>query len=232
MNVVASYFDDFLSLIFPVTCAACGNSLYKHEETICTICINQLLKTNFHLDKDNPVAKHFWGKVEIENAAAFLYFEKGGKVQNLMHQFKYRQRPEIGTEIGELYGDQLKSSGVFNSCDVIIPVPLHKSKLRSRGYNQSEFFATGLSQNLGIPTDFTNLYRAIKTSSQTRKKAYDRFKNMEDIFRLKETDAFEDKHILLVDDVITTGSTLEACAATLLKVPNTKVSIATMAYAK
>lgn len=229
---VASYWEDFLSLIFPQVCVACEGALYKHEKNLCTICQNQLPRTDFHLDKDNPVAKHFWGKVEIENASAFLYFEKGGRVQSLMHYFKYKNMPEVGAEIGELYGRDLKATKTFSDCDLIIPVPLHPSKLLSRGYNQSEFFATGLSSILGMPTDFINLYRAVKTSSQTKKKAYDRFKNMEDIFRLNTPKELENKHILLVDDVVTTGSTLEACANTILKIPGTKISIATMAYAK
>lgn len=232
MQAVKSYFSDFISLIFPRSCLACGSSLYKHEGSICTICLHQLPKTNFHLQPGNMVAKHFWGKAPLEAGASLYYFEKGSRVQNLLHQFKYRKFTEIGTELGLLYGRELKKAEPYNTCDYIIPVPLHKSKLRKRGFNQSAIFAEGLSQAMGIPIQLDNLVRVVATETQTKKHAYERYQNTSEIFHLTNPELLKDKHVLLVDDVITTGSTLEACVATLQKAEGVRVSVATIACAK
>ncbi len=232
MALIKSYFSDFVSLIFPRSCLACGSSLFKHENSICTMCLHQLPKTNFHLEPDNMVTKHFWGKVPLEAGASLYYFEKGGRVQNLLHQFKYKKFTEVGMELGLLYGKKLKKAEPYQSCDYIIPVPLHKSKLKKRGFNQSAIFAEGLSQAMSIPTLFDNLVRKIATQTQTKKHAYERYQNTSAIFELKNPKQLEGKHILLVDDVITTGSTLEACIAALQRAQNVKVSVATIACAK
>lgn len=223
---------DFVSLIFPRACLACGNSLYKHEGSICTICLHQLPKTGFHRQADNMVARHFWGKTPIEAGASLFYFEKGGRVQNLLHQFKYKKFTAVGTELGKLYGKDLKDAEPYNTCDYIIPVPLHKSKLRKRGFNQSAVFASGLSGEMGIPTLFDNLIRKVATDTQTKKRAFERYENTSSIFEITNAEELKGKHILLVDDVITTGSTLEACVAALQQADGVKVSIATIACAK
>lgn len=223
---------DFLSLFYPIICLACGKTLYKGEEIICTYCNYHLPKTNFHVDKDNPIIRHFWGKVSIHSAASYYFFNKGEKVQHLIHQLKYKGQKEIGVFIGKQYGHDLKGTPLFNEVDIIVPVPLHAKKKRKRGYNQSELFAMGLAESMKKELDVKTLYRARASETQTKKSRFERWKNVEEVFTLHDKEIFKGKHILLVDDVITTGSTLEACAQSLLQVPDVKVSIATIAYAQ
>lgn len=223
--------NDFISLIYPKNCASCGNSLFKHEECLCTFCRYHLPKTNFHLQAGNPVEKLFWGRADLVSATAYYAFGKGGKVQHLIHQLKYNGKKEIGLAVGKLYGHELKQSGKYETVDTIIPVPLHDKKKKKRGYNQSEYFAEGLSKSLNVSTDTTTLIRANESETQTKKSRFSRWQNVESIFHVAEPGKLENKHILLVDDVVTTGSTLEACALTLLKIPNVKVSVAAIAFA-
>lgn len=223
--------NDFISLIYPKNCASCGNSLFKHEECLCTFCRYHLPKTNFHLQNGNPVEKLFWGRADIVSAVAYYAFGKGGKVQHLIHQLKYNGKKEIGLTVGKLYGQELKQSGKYELIDTIIPVPLHEKKKKKRGYNQSEYFAEGLSKSLHVSTDTTTLIRANESETQTKKSRFSRWQNVESIFHVAEPEKLTNKHILLVDDVVTTGSTLEACALTLLKISDVKVSIATIAFA-
>jgi ComF family protein len=222
---------DFLSLIYPQLCMACGKSLYNKEVCLCTFCRYNLPKTNFHLQPENPVSKLFWGRVNITSAASYYQFSKGGKVQKLIHQLKYKDQKEIGLFIGQLYGNDLRSSEVFNSVDLVIPIPLHPKKLKKRGYNQSALFAEGIGLSMNKMHDLTNVSREIAADSQTRKSRFNRWKNVESNFRVKYPEKLKNKHVLIVDDVITTGSTLEACAQAILAVPGTKVSIVTIAYA-
>ena len=224
--------QDFISLFYPMICMACGKSLYKYEYCLCTYCIYHLPKTNFHLQEINPVIKLFWGRVNIQAASAYYNFSKGGKIQHLIHELKYHGQKEIGITLGKLYAKDLELSPLFNGLDIIIPIPLHPKKLRKRGYNQSECFASGLSKMLNIGVDTKNVYRAQASETQTKKTRFNRWKNVEDIFKIKEAEKLEGKHILLVDDVITTGSTFEACAQALLGIRNTKVSVAAIAYAQ
>ncbi len=229
---IFSIFSDFFHLFYPKICSACGVSLYKHEDVICTKCLYEIPKTNFNLGKDNIVAQIFWGRFPVESAGAFYFFRKGSKVQHLLHQFKYKNSPEIGVKIGQLYGiDLLKSGDPIP--DVIIPIPLHPRKEVIRGYNQSERFAEGLSQSLGIPVDTTNFIRNTFTETQTKKGRFDRWNNVKDIFICVDPELFNNKHILLVDDVITTGATIESSAQKLLSYENihVKISIAAMAIA-
>jgi ComF family protein len=223
--------DDFISLIFPRICVSCGKSLYKSENSICTYCAYHLPKTNFHTDNENPVAKIFWGRINIHSASAYYNFGKGGKVQHLIHQLKYRGQKDIGVTLGKLYGYDLRKCSNFRSVETIIPVPLHPRKEKKRGYNQSEYFAKGLSETMNVPTDFGTLYRSYASETQTKKSRFSRWKNVETIFQLKDFASLKGKHILLVDDVITTGATLEACAQTLMNIPEVKISVATIAYA-
>jgi ComF family protein len=224
-----SLIDDFISLIFPKICACCGNSLWKHEETICTYCDFHLPKTNFHLEQDNPVSRTFWGRSRIESATAYYYFNKGNKVQRLIHLLKYKGRRDIGIFLGERQGHLLKNSPFFNSVEVIIPVPLHKKKLMKRGYNQSEQFAIGLGKTMNLPVNPYILSRQKNTETQTKKSRFSRWQNVSKMFVLKDLILLEGKHILLVDDVITTGATLESCIQTLSTVPGIKISVAAIA---
>jgi ComF family protein len=232
MKLQRGYLADFVSLLFPELCAACRESLVANEHLICTDCLYNLPFTNFHLQPDNIVARQFWGKIPIEGAYAFYYFTKGGKIQNLMHQFKYNGMKQIGNLLGNIAGEQLLKNDIFKTADLIIPVPLHKKRMKQRGYNQSTCFAQGLAQKLNAAVEDNNLVRTIATETQTHKSRFARFENMQEVFVVKDPDKLINKHVLLVDDIITTGSTLEACGAQLLKVEGLKLSIATIAYAE
>ena len=210
---------------------ACGDSLYKKEECICTYCRYHLPKTNFHLEADNEVSKIFWGRADLLSAAAYYYFNKGSRVQNLLHQLKYKGQKEVGTFIGNLYGKELLESALFNTVNMIIPVPLHPKKKKRRGFNQSDYFAEGLSQGMGVEWSPEILIRAVANESQTKKSRFMRWQNVDSIFQVKQENQIAGKHVLLVDDVVTTGATLEASAQSLLKIPGTKVSIVTIACA-
>lgn len=222
--------DDFLSLIFPKVCYACGKSLFKKEECVCTYCHYHLPRTNFHMDPANPVLKLFWGRVDIRAASSMYLFNKGGKVQKLIHQLKYRGKKEIGVSLGKYYGKDLRKSDAFAKVEVVMPVPLHLQKLKKRGYNQSEMFAQGLAESLEVKHDTSTLVRTKVSQTQTKKSRFDRWKNVEEIFHITDPEKIRGKHILLVDDVVTTGSTLEACAAKILEVSGTTVSVATTSY--
>lgn len=232
MKLLRAYLADFVSLLFPELCHACGESLVDGEELICTDCLYNLPYTNFHQQPDNIVARQFWGKVKTEAAYALFYFTKGGKVQQLMHQFKYKHTPLIGNKLGQLAGGQLNQSKAFQHIDAVIPVPLHKSRLRKRGYNQSACFAEGLAETLNTKVIVHNLVRTKATETQTHKSRFERSVNMQDVFTVNDPDELADKYVLLVDDVVTTGATLESCAAALLTVPGLRLSIATIAYAE
>lgn len=218
-----------VELFYPRVCMACGRSLIKEEEILCTHCELKLPKTNFHLWTDNPVLKIFDGRSKVYSASVRYYYKKGGNVQNLLQNFKYRGYSSIGVKIGSDYGHELMLSPDFKTVDYIIPVPLHYKKLKIRGFNQSERFAFGLSQSMHARIDAKNLIRNVHTSTQTKKSRWDRWLNVSSIFELTNPDKLRGKHILLVDDVITTGSTLEACLSVLGEVEDIKMSVAAIA---
>ncbi len=229
--MVMNYFSDFISLVFPRICAGCGNSLWKKEVVLCNFCEFHLPKTSFHHDLENPVTNLFLGRVNIIAGAAFLYFNKGGKVQRLVHQLKYKDRKDIGIHLGELYGQTLKYAPQFNSADVIIPVPLHKKKYMQRGYNQSEQIAIGLATAMKIPVNRHLLTRTKATETQTRKSRFSRYQNVKEIFSVASPQEWSGKHLVLVDDVITTGATLESCIQALATIPGARISVACIATA-
>lgn len=231
MNFLYDLWDDFISLLFPRLCPGCGNHLVRNEKLICTECYVLIPRTSYHLEEDNPVARLFWGRCLITRAAAFSYYNRGSRIRKLIHCLKYRGVREIGTELGRIYGTLLKSSDFINEIDIIIPVPLHPQKQKKRGFNQSEYIAAGLSESTGIPVNTISLFRVEMSQTQTKRTRYDRWTNVEGIFSLIDAGQLIGKHILLVDDVITTGSTLEACANELLKIEGTSVSVTALAYA-
>jgi len=222
------YVKDFLSIIFPKLCCGCGRGLTTTENSICLHCLNDLPYTNFHKQAENEVMKLFWGRVDVVAATAFVYFKKSSKVQKIMHQLKYHNQKQIGVELGNMYGKILASENVYNTVDLILPVPLHKSRFRKRGYNQSEQFAIGLSESMKVNVDTSVLVRVHASETQVNKSRYNRYKNMEDIFVAKFNPLY--KRILLVDDTITTGATLEACTLALQKVGYTHIIIVGIAF--
>jgi len=225
------YLRNFFSLLYPDLCAGCKKPLYEHEELICSYCWYHLPVTNFHQDRHNAAAKQLWGRVNLEYVASYLYFIKASSVQHIMHHLKYFGKPEVGIILGKRYGELLNETD-YKDIDIIVPVPLHPKKLKKRGYNQSEYFAWGLGESMQLPIEVGNLTRHTLTESQTTKKRFERYENMKAIFDVTEPEAFSNKHILLVDDVLTTGATIEACANKLLAVPGVKVSVVTLAYTK
>ena len=230
MQAFRTYLADFVSLIFPQLCPACRASLMANEDILCTDCLYNLPFTNFHQKPDNIVARQFWGKLNIEGAYALYYFNKGGKVQNMVHEFKYNGMQHIGNLLGNMAGKQLIQNPVFTTVDYIIPVPLHQKRLKTRGYNQSACFAEGLATSLSGIVELNNLIRTVATKTQTHKSRFARFQNMQEVFAVARPKVLENKHVLLVDDVITTGATLEACGAALLKAENLQLSLATLCF--
>ncbi|HLP06495.1 MAG TPA: ComF family protein [Paludibacter sp.] len=226
-----SFFTDLLNLVYPDLCTVCNANLMKHENLVCLSCLNGIPKTNFHLQADNPLERRFWGKVSISRGTAFFFFQKGSPFQKLLHALKYKGNKEIGELMGKYAAADLLESPHFAGIDYIIPVPLHPEKFRKRGYNQSEWIGRGLSQILGKPQHTTNLVRIQKNTTQTKKSVFERYENTDGIFKLLDNKLFEGKHILLVDDVLTTGSTLEACIKVLLETNGIKVSVFTLAIA-
>lgn len=223
--------EDLFSLFFPDLCLGCNQPLVKGEKILCSLCQFHLPRTHYQFDIDNPLARVFWGRVKVEAAASWCFFQKGNNVQQLLHQLKYNRRFDIGIYCGESFGAELRRSPLFNDIDAIVPVPLHPVKKRKRGYNQSELFGLGLSRTMDAILIPDVLVRETNSSTQTKKTRYNRWENVENIFRLERREAIIRKNLLLVDDVITTGATLEACARELLKAEGTKIWIASIAFA-
>ena len=231
MSYLYDLWDDFISLIFPRLCYACGNHLGRNEKLICTECYILIPRTGYHLQPDNPVEKLFWGRCRIEKAAAFSFYSRGSRIRNLIHNLKYRGIRVIGYELGRIYGLSLKDSDFINDLDIIIPVPLHPSKERVRGFNQSDIISQGISGATGLPVNSSALSRVTVSATQTKKSRYDRWTNVEGIFNVTDPGYLKGKHVLLVDDVITTGSTIESCTNELLKTEGGRVSVAALAVA-
>jgi ComF family protein len=229
--MLGNLFRDLIGLLFPDLCAACGVHLYRGERFICTKCRHDLPYSDHHLHADNAAAKKFWGRLELKAVFALLYFRKGSRVQNILHSLKYKNQPQLGIELGRMVAEKLLLSKAYLNIDLIVPVPLHRKREKMRGYNQSLMIAKGISEKLGLPVEEKNLQRRVATESQTRKGRFSRHENIAGVFELKDAAALTGRHILLVDDVITTGATLEACANELLKHGITKISIAALAFA-
>ncbi len=223
--------NDFTGIFYPNICLICGENLLKNEQQICLSCLNQIPRTNYHLVNDNPVEKRFWGKVPVYRGTSFFYFHKGSPFQKLLHELKYKGNKEIGEIMGKYAAVDLLESTDFISIDVIIPIPLHPKKFAKRGYNQSEWIGKGLSEILNKPQDLNTLRRVKENTTQTKKNVFERYENTEGIFEITDKEALREKHVLLVDDVLTTGSTLEAAANTLLQIAGVKISVFTLAIA-
>jgi len=226
-----SLINDFLALLYPRACEACGDSLYKHEDTLCNYCVLNLPKSEFHLDSTNPLCNALAGRVPVQIGASFYLFEKSGRIQRLLHAIKYEGQKELAEFIGKNYAADLIGTGYLAGPAIILPIPLHKKKLRIRGYNQSEWFARGLSAGLGIPMDTDILQRSKHTATQTKKKKFERWENVEGIFEAVNAGQLQNKHVILVDDVVTTGATIESAWLAIKNIPGVKVSVLSIAFA-
>ncbi len=222
-------FQSVLNLFFPKACAGCNSILLSDEKVICTSCRHEIPLTNHHKTINNEAFNKFYGRIDLEFAAAMLYFHKKGIVQEMIHKLKYKGHQEIGVLIGDWYSEELKFSKEIKTIDYIIPVPLHKKRLKERGYNQVTTFGKALSTNLNIPFNDTILVRNVYSKTQTKKTFLGRSDVVESVFGVNFDESLHYKHFLLLDDVITTGATLEACCREMLKIRGAKVSIVCMA---
>jgi len=225
-------FQSIINLFFPKVCSGCNSFLLTNENVICTICRHDIPLTNHHLILDNDAFKKFYGRIPVLHASALFYFHKKGIVQQLIHNLKYKGHEEIGTILGEWYAEELKTIDLFQTVDQIIPVPLHRRKLKERGYNQVTAFGEALSSSLNLDFNNSILVRNIYSKTQSKKNLLGRTEGIETIFDVSFTEKDHNKHFLLIDDVITTGSTLEACSRALLKIPGARISIVCMAMAQ
>lgn len=232
MVTINTAFGDFISLFFPHYCLACSRALAKGEEILCTACLIDLPKTNYHLRIENQIKNRLLGRLPLKHGWAFLKFRKSGVVQHLLHQLKYNNHPEVGVKLGQAYGFELLNQGFDKEFDLIVPVPLHPSRQRKRGYNQSAQFALGLSEALKVAWTDSISIRTRSSVTQTHKTKAERWDNVKDVFSIKEYDVVKDKRILLVDDVITTGATLEACGQHLVECGCKEISVACIAEAQ
>lgn len=221
-------------LFCPRVCAGCRGKLLDGEDTLCTRCRYEIPLTYFWREPDNEIRERLSNTIPVENASAFYFYGKSGVFRDMMHRFKYRHQKRIGLKLGRWYGRELAETGRYRDLDLIIPLPLHPLRRLERGYNQSEWLARGLSDRLGVPVDARSVVRVKRTRSQSvKKERKERMQNVQGVFGVRRPGALQGKHLLLVDDVLTTGSTLESCARTILKaVPDCRLSIAALAYAR
>ena len=231
--MLSSFWDNFIGLIFPRLCLACQEPLVGGENHLCTGCRAELPYTDFHLlpPSQNPLGRRFWGKLPIRHALSYLRFVRHGRVQHLLHELKYQGQRDVGTALGQLYGAELRAAGLAADFDLIVPVPLHPRKLVKRGYNQAAAFATGLAAGMQLPASNTALRRTANTRTQTKKTRAERWQNVATVFEVDKPADIIGRRVLIVDDVLTTGATLEACGAVLLAAGAAEVSIATIACA-
>lgn len=219
------WIDDLKELLFPRYCKVCRRRLMHSEQHLCIHCLLELPRTHYERDPNNLLMQHFMEWPEVIRATAYFYYYKEGEYSSLIHHLKYKDHPEVGTYLGRIAAMELKESGFFDGIDLIIPVPLSKKRYRQRGYNQCDYIAKGISKATSIDISNKSIERIVNTDTQTAKGRMDRWKNTEGIFRIKDATTLTGKHILLVDDVATTGATLHACTSALLTVPGVRVSV-------
>lgn len=223
--------NDLKELLFPRYCKVCRRRLMQSEQHLCINCLLDLPRTHYEREPNNLLMQHLMEWPEVIRATAYFYYYKEGKYSSLIHHLKYYDHPEVGTYLGRLAATELKASGFFDGIDLIIPVPLSKKKQRQRGYNQCDYIARGISEITGIIICTDCIERSVNTDTQTAKGRIERWKNTEGIFRITNAETLKGKHILLLDDVATTGATLHACISTLLTVPGVRVSVFALAKA-
>ena len=220
---------DFFALFFPDYCLGCNGGLVRGEETLCTRCLAELPKLDYHKTDDNPIVNRFIGRLPVKHGWALLKFQKAGIVQNLLHQLKYNNHPEVGIKLGKLLSLSIIKDGCEKEFDLIVPVPLHKSRKRTRGYNQSAMITKGMEEVLKIPFSDNVITRTTATNTQTKKSKIERWENVNYVFRVTAPEIVSGKRVLIVDDVITTGATIESCAKSLVESGAKEISIACLA---
>ena len=230
MSLLVDIKEALLHLAFPHICEGCGTDIIQSDHHLCLYCLSSMPQTQFHLHRNNQIEKIFWGRVPLAHATAQYYFTKESMMQRLMHSFKYRGNKELGLYLGRLMGQALLTSNRFDSIDAVIPLPLYASKERRRGYNQATILCNGIAEVFVKPVLNTVVRRPEHTETQTKKNRVERWQNMAGRFELTDATGIEGKHVLLIDDVVTTGATLESCAIELLKAPNLRLSIATLCF--
>jgi len=223
---------DIYNLFFPKICLSCTSVLTDNENLICTYCNHNLPLTDYTSLENNPLQASFSGRILLEQATSLLFYHKIGIVQKLIHQLKYKGHQEVGTFLGNWLGNEMKINNRFNAIDYIIPVPLHHKRFKERGYNQLDYFGQSLSEKLQVPFEVNLLQKVTNTKKQSKKNRFARMHKVDTIFKLNANKDFSGKHILLIDDIITTGATIESCYDCLSKIKDVKISIAVMAYTK
>lgn len=231
MQTLKKIITSTLHLFYPHLCNGCGTDILSNDSLLCFECFNSLPHTQYAKYENNPIEKIFWGRLPIKAAFAEFYFDKESLIQHLVHQLKYKNNTGIGIYLGEMMGNSINSSNRFEEIDALVPLPLYPDKERKRGYNQAKIICDGISSVTKIPVLNNIVIRQRFTETQTRKHRTERWQNVSESFAVKDKTSLEGKHILLVDDVITTGATLEACGNCILQIPNTKLSIATLTVA-
>lgn len=230
MSLLLQIKESLLHLAFPHLCAGCGSDTLDRQNHLCPLCLSSLPQTHFSQRSGNPVEKIFYGRLPLAQASAQYYFTAGSRIQRLMHGLKYRGNAELGHYLGRLMGSELQRSGRFDKAKVLLPLPLYPERERKRGYNQAALLCRGMAEEMGAVVRTDAVIRKTATESQTKKSRVERWQNMEGGFVLRNTEGLEGKELLLVDDVVTTGATLEACGRALLGVPGVRLSIATLCF--
>lgn len=223
--------QDLLSIFFPSYCYSCGQPLVGDERYLCGKCLLHLPTTHYAAVPDNLTEQRFMGRFPFQAATSLLYYEHGGEAQKLVHHIKYYEKVSFAEQMGRMLGRELTASGRFDQVELLVPIPLHPLKQLRRGYNQSELLCKGIAATFPRPICTNAVKRRTNTTSQTNKNRIQRMDNMQDVFLLKRPQAIEGKHILVVDDVITTGATTSACCQELLKAPDVTISIASLGIA-
>ncbi len=233
LHLLTNTWSDFIALLFPRLCIACAQPLPKSERCLCLDCQLTLPETDFHETSPNTFTARFDGRVRLEAATALYFFTRKSRTQHLVHQIKYSDKREAAVELGRVLGEKLAHSTVFQGIDCIVPVPMHPTKQRWRGYNQAEMFADGLADSMHVDVETRALRKVKMTISQTKMTRMERLANTQEVFELANPTALRGKNILIVDDVMTSGATLESCALAISKqLPDVKISFATIAYAQ
>lgn len=230
MKTITNFLNDALHLFFPHNCLGCSTDVLDNDHLLCAKCFTSLPETGFINAASNPVEKTFYGRIKVENAGAAYYFTKDSIVQKLIFDLKYKGNEEAGLYLGKQLGKQILLSKRFEDVDVLVPLPLNEKRQFKRGYNQAELICKGIAEVWNKPINTKVVLRSVHTTTQTHETRMSRWQNMKDVFDVDDLQSLEGKHILLVDDVVTTGATLEACGAMLLNIKNVKLSVVTVAY--